>query len=316
MYTLFTTTALLAATATASMQKWDTSCGSKYDRISTETLTMTSADGKFAAGSLVTIDSSGVTNLHGKFMGGSWSVRVYEEGASKPVGDFFGDLSKVLTFPDAKNTSFKIDGLTFALPEQQYSGKFQASFTATDFSHATYFCVDIFYGLDNAATVGAPNLLAAPQLVLPTFAPNQDPYTVTTQPGNFTVSSVQMTTRNGKFEPHYVATVVVKGVCEAEIDAGAVKYQMYETGVTSFIASGNSNYFDCDNKGCDRTKPIALKLTDTSGGFPTDYELTFSFVLPQRHSGGTKEFRLVFWGTDQHHSPYDFSATVTFNSRH
>jgi len=180
MYTLFTTTALLAATATASMQKWDTSCGSKYDRISTETLTMTSADGTFAAGSLVTVDSSGVTNLHGPFMGGSWSVRVYEEGASKPVGDFFGDLSKVLTFPDAKNTSFKIDGLTFALPEQQYSGKFQASFTATDFSHATYFCVNIFYGLDNAATVGAPKLLAAPQLVLPTFAPNQDPYTVST----------------------------------------------------------------------------------------------------------------------------------------
>jgi hypothetical protein len=106
------------------------------------------------------------------------------------------------------------------------------------------------------------------------------------------------------------------GVEGLETFETAVKYQMYETGVTSFIASGNSNYFDCNNKGCDRTKPIALKLTDTSGGFPTDYELTFSFVLPQRHSGGTKEFRLVFWGTDQHHSPYDFSATVTFNSRH
>ena len=29
---------------------------------------------------MATIDTSGVSNLHGPFMGGSWSVRVYEEG--------------------------------------------------------------------------------------------------------------------------------------------------------------------------------------------------------------------------------------------
>jgi len=306
------TLSLLAATTSASMQKWDITCGSKFDRIATQKLSLTTADGKFTPGTMATIDTSGVTNLHGPFLGGSWSIRVYEDGASHPVGDFFGDLSKVLTFPDLKNTTFKIDGVQFALPKKSFSGKFQIAFTATDFQHATYFCVDIYYGLDGE--MDTTSMLAAPEFVMPTFSVNQDPYTVTKQEGNFTISSVQFSTGNGKFNAHETATVVVKGVVEKEIDAGAVKYQIYETGVSSFIASGNSNYFDCNNKGCDRTKPIALKLTDTSGGFPTDYELTFEFTLPARHSD-SKEFRVVLWGEDQDHSPYDMSATITYNLR-
>ena len=237
-------TAALVATASGSMASWDTKCGSKFDRIETQKLTMTTANGKYEPMSMATIDTSGVSNLHGPFMGGSWSVRVYEEGTPHPVGDFTGDLAKVLTFPDSKNTTFKINGVGFKLPASQFTGKFSASFTATDFSHSTYFCVDVIYGLDGVMTEQP-----APLLLLPTFAPNEDPYTVSTVPGNFTVSSVKMATSNGKFNPHEVATVTIKGVAEKEIDAGAIKYQIYETGVTSFIASGNSNYFDCDNKG-------------------------------------------------------------------
>ena len=237
-------TAALVATASGSMASWDTKCGSKFDRIETQKLTMTTANGKYEPMSMATIDTSGVSNLHGPFIGGSWSVRVYEEGTPHPVGDFTGDLAKVLTFPDSKNTTFKINGVGFKLPASQFTGKFSASFTATDFSHSTYFCVDVIYGLDGVMTEQP-----APLLLLPTFAPNEDPYTVSTNPGNFTVSSVKMATHNGRFEPHEVATVTIKGVAEKEIDAGAIKYQIYETGVTSFIASGNSNYFDCDNKG-------------------------------------------------------------------
>lgn len=183
------------------------------------------------------------------------------------------------------------------------------SFTATDFSHATYFCVDVFYLLDSA--VQTMELAMAPPKPKP---PTQDPFTVTSSPGNFTIASVKMSTANGKFAPQSVATVTVKGVTKKQIDAGAVKYQIYETGVTSFISSGNSNYFDCNNKGCDRTKPIALTLTDPSGKFPTDYALTFSFALPKLKSS-SKEFRIVIWGTDQDHQPYDFSATITYHSR-
>ena len=54
------------------------------------------------------------THTPGPTMGGSWSVRVYEEGSAHPVGDYFGDLAKVLSFPDAKNTTFAINGRIFS----------------------------------------------------------------------------------------------------------------------------------------------------------------------------------------------------------
>ena len=94
-------------------------------------------------------------------MGGSWSVRVYETGFAHPVGDFTGDLAKVLSFPDAKNTTFKIEGVTFPLPPNKGQNVFQISFTAQDFSHATYFCLDIYYNLDTGKITTAKNGEAA-----------------------------------------------------------------------------------------------------------------------------------------------------------
>ena len=140
--------ATLGATAPAGMSKWDTACGSRFDRINTKKLTFGTASGKLTAGAEATLDTSGTTNLHGPFMGGSWSVRVYEEGFSHPVGDYTGDLAKVLSFPDARNTTFAINGVGFRLPARAATGKFQASFTAQDFTHAAYFCVDVYYTLD------------------------------------------------------------------------------------------------------------------------------------------------------------------------
>ena len=40
-------TAALVATASGSMASWDTKCGSKFDRIETQKLTMTTANGKY-----------------------------------------------------------------------------------------------------------------------------------------------------------------------------------------------------------------------------------------------------------------------------
>lgn len=309
------TLALLATMAHAGMSKWDTTCGSKFDRIVTQKLTFAGHDaGKLVGGQGVTLDTSGTTNLHGPFSGGSWSVRVYEEGSAHPVGDFFGDLAKVLAFPDKKNTTFDIKGVEFALPKKQFSGKFQASFTAQDFEKSSYFCVDVFYTLD---ADGAPDFsnLNMPELMLPTFAPTEDPYTVSKQEGNFSVATVAMQTRGGHFKRGAVATVTVTGKTHKMLLSGAVSWQLYETGVKSFIASGNSDFFQCDNKGCDLTKPIALKLADTSGKAGSAYTLTFTFTMSKRQPGGSGEFRLVFWGSDQDHFPYDFSATITYNSR-
>jgi len=470
---------LLLTTAAAKMTSWDTSCGSKFDRINTETLSMTSSKGTFEAGDIVTIDTSGTCNLHNTFMGGSWSIRVYEEGFPKPVGDFHGDdLSKVMTFPDAKNTTFRISGVQFPLPTSGATNEFQISFVGRDFEKSTYFCVDIFYNLHtgvvkmmnkeapttmkqeeakevhypvyckangfchvppqptsctddaecrtpwyrssycqsggtchlelppkcktdsdcnpkkvsvllmaalnkqatkknteapllgscktdadcpssyckNDPTKQAPyqchlcgdecceddtdcdgsycindptkmppyfchasssnNLFDAilmPKMLAKTQVSDPDPFTVTTDPGNFTVSKVEMTTKTGQFESGSAATVVVTGVAEKLVTAGAVKYQVYETGVTSFIASGNSNFFQCTNKGCDSSKPIALTLKEPTTS-SSEYTLEFTFVIPKDQSE-SKHYRLVVWAVDQDHQPYDFSATIDFDSR-
>jgi hypothetical protein len=153
MLSTYCIVAAFLATASARMTSWDIGCGSKFDRIDTTSLSMTSEKGTFEAGDTVTIDTSGTCNLHGPFMGGSWSVRVYEEGFAHPVGDFAGDFADVLSFPDAKNTTFKIEGVKFALPKSGGENIFQIAFTAQDFSHATYFCVDIFYNLHTGKVV-------------------------------------------------------------------------------------------------------------------------------------------------------------------
>jgi hypothetical protein len=150
------------------MTSWDTTCGSKYDRIHTEKLTFASKSGELQAGDLITMDTSGSNNLHGPFMGGSWSVRIYETGYSHPVSDFTGDLAKVMSFPDAKTTTFKIDAVQFKLPKIASNGTnvFQVSFTAQDFSHATYFCVNVFYNLDTGAITNTNPMVTSDVSVL------------------------------------------------------------------------------------------------------------------------------------------------------
>merc|ERR1711937_222801 len=106
-----------------------------------------------------------------------------------------------------------------------------------------------------------------------------------------------MQTRDGHFRRGAVATVTVTGQTKKDLLSGAVSWQLYETGVKSFIASGNSDYFQCDNKGCDLTKPIALTLADTSGKAGSAYTLKFTFIMSKRQTGGTGEFRIVFWGS-------------------
>ena len=55
-----------------------------------------------------------------------------------------------------------------------------------------------------------------------------------------------------------LATVTFAGESEKMILAGTLKYQVYETYLPSFIASGNSDYFQCTKKGCNPAAPLAL----------------------------------------------------------
>jgi len=112
--------------------------------------------------------------------------------------------------------------------------------------------------------------------------------------------------------PNEGATFTITGTTAKKILAGTVKYQIYQDGVTSFISSGNSPYFTCDNKGCAPDEPVALKWVDpnkTEGKFV----LHFQAALPPAQPQGQSDFRLVLWGEDQDHEPYDMSATIEYS---
>lgn len=111
------------------------------------------------------------------------------------------------------------------------------------------------------------------------------------------------------WEERSIAHVKVQGAVLKKLTAGTIQYQFYEEGVTAKTGQGSFAYFHCDNKGCDPTQPMALKLS-SPGKVPTNYEANFQVQFPYKKNSGS--MKLVFWGSDQDHYPYDFSATIKF----
>jgi hypothetical protein len=137
-----------------------------------------------------------------------------------------------------------------------------------------------------------------------------DPYTVTSSNGNFTVDSVKMTSYAWHWHSGATATIRFKGQALKKLSAGTFQYQIFEEGVIRKVDQGSSPFFQCNNKGCDVTKPVSLTLEDPQN-VPSDYEATFSFKMPNKQKTG--QMKIVFWGQDQDHFPYDFSTTIQFN---
>ena len=101
--------------------------------------------------------------------------------------------------------------------------------------------------------------------------------------GNFSIVTVSMSPvdSGSDWEENDVAQLTILGTTSKKILAGTFKYQIFETEVKSFIASGDSPYFQCDHKGCDPTKGIALNFkTGTDGAF--DLSMTVSLPQAQR----------------------------------
>jgi hypothetical protein len=92
-------------------------------------------------------------------------------------------------------------------------------------------------------------------------------------------------------------TIELTGTTTKQIVAGVFKYQVYETGVQSFVSSGNIQYFFCTIKGCNTAQPIALTLA--SGSVPTGFTGVIPLTIPQPQKTG--EFSISFWGEDQDH---------------
>lgn len=137
-----------------------------------------------------------------------------------------------------------------------------------------------------------------------------DPFSYTKIPGNLTVETLAIGGCTWKAGTN--ATVTITGVANKQILAGALQYRLYETGAQHFVASGTVNYFVCNNKGCDPSKPIALHLEDPSA-VPTNYSLSFSYTMTNVTEGAEPSFSLYVYGQDQDHFPYDFDVTVAYN---
>ena len=165
----------------------------------------------------------------------------------------------------------------------------------------------------------------APPTPTPTPTPPPAPAPTPGAPGNeckvsdithevgFYVGEITMlpAAKGQKWGPNEVATITVTGSTDNDIEAGTVKWQLYQDGVTQFISSGNRPYFQCTNKGCNNDEAIALKWLNGTKG---KYVIDFNFALPttKLKNETSPTFKLVMWGTDQYHEPYDFSASVSF----
>jgi len=282
------------------------------------TVDMTSSSGHWNPGAIGTVTVTGKTLK--QIVAGTVKYQLYETGVRSFIGSgssaFFDCDNKGcdITKPIALNMSDKTGAagsdytltFNFMFPDKDPSSSsldFSLVFWCEDQDHFPY---DMSASIKYTATPAPLDMLAAP---------TSDPIHVQSQPGNFTISQVTMTSTpfNHWYAGHR-ARVTVSGKTLKAINAGTVKYQVYETGVRSFISSGSSSYFYCDNKGCDLSKPIALNLADKTGKAGSAYTLTFDFFMPSTQST-SKDFILVFWGVDQDHTPYDFSASLQYTVR-
>lgn len=138
--------ALLACASTASAVTphfdWD-SCGTRYDRLKTSSLTFDVTPG-LEAGATGHIHTEGTTDLHVPLEAGAWEIRVYEIGEAHPVYNTFGDLLDALHFTDPKNTTYEMD-VSYTLPAAKHEGNFTVSLMATDQSHGLYNCIELRY---------------------------------------------------------------------------------------------------------------------------------------------------------------------------
>eukprot|EP00567_Pseudictyota_dubia_P006498 CAMPEP_0197439768 /NCGR_PEP_ID=MMETSP1175-20131217/6431_1 /TAXON_ID=1003142 /ORGANISM="Triceratium dubium, Strain CCMP147" /LENGTH=147 /DNA_ID=CAMNT_0042969743 /DNA_START=37 /DNA_END=480 /DNA_ORIENTATION=+ len=137
---------LLSCIACASAYTWD-SCGTRYDRLKTTSLTF-SAEKGVKAGHEATITTKGTTDLHVPLVTGAWQVRIYELGKAKSIDTAVGNLISALHFTDKLNTTFEMS-VGFTLPEPQAQNNFTASLMATDQSKGMYCCLEVMYSYEN-----------------------------------------------------------------------------------------------------------------------------------------------------------------------
>lgn len=279
-----------------------------------DSATLSSASGTWSAGTRATVTMKGsVANL--EILAGTFKYKIYEYGEQYFVDQGFAEyfhcdnkgcdpnqpIALALTDPTDKYSNFTAT-LVFTMPKAQKTGIFTLSFFGTDQNHVPYDC-NVEVGYNFTMGVPQPRALQAPA--------GGAPFSASFVDGAFKISKVTMTGTGNTWSAGEPAAVEIMGTLDdKKILAGTLRYKLYEYEVQYFIASGNEDYFQCNNKGCDPTQPIGLTLADPTS--PTSaFTAKLPITLPKARKSGI--FTLTIWGVDQDHTPYDFSASVGYN---
>mmetsp|Transcript_59692 Transcript_59692/g.144193 ORF Transcript_59692/g.144193 Transcript_59692/m.144193 type:complete len:480 (-) Transcript_59692:454-1893(-) len=293
---------------------WDSEDGA----FTVTSLSLTTKSGNaFGPGEVCTLEFEGEAT--GPILAGTVKYKLYEDGVQHFIdsGNFpyFSCTNKgcdptepvalTLNNPNDHVTPYKVS-VDYTMHKGSATSDFRLVVWGMDQNKFPYdFSITLGYNFTTAAT-GARALAATPYT---------DPFSSHHMDGTFNISSVILSTPSGQWSAGASASAIVSGTVNNKIiEAGTIKYKIYEYGQQHFIAQGFKDYFECDNKGCDPTNPISLTLKDPTDA-NTEFTAQLDFVMPAFVSDGVPPgiFTISFFGTDQDHTPYDFNAEIGYN---
>lgn len=281
----------------------------------------TKDDAAFGAGVDCTVSLTGTVKDASKILAGTLQYKIYESYVQHfvqegNIGYFNCDnkgcdrnspLGLDLQDPDATTSSDFSASLPFTMPVAHKTGQFRMVVWGSNQNHFPYdFSLTLGFNYTHGFTLLDAYLPRTTSTPSTTYSPGKITWAASI--GNMTVTSLDVLVEGGVFKAGELAHLNQTGVLDKALTAGAVQWQIFEQGVRSFIASGNENYFKCNNKGCNIMDPLALTLSKDT--VPTDYQVYLSFAIPTPEATG--EFTMVAWGTDQDHFPYDYSVSIHF----
>lgn len=279
---------------------------------------VTKSGNPFGPGEVCTLSFEG--NATGPILAGTIKYKLYEDGVQHFIDqnnypyfqctnkgcDPTAPIALTLNNPNDATTPYKVK-VDYTMHQGSATKDFRLVVWGMDQNKFPYdFSITIGYNFTSGVATAQRALAAAPMV---------DPFSSHHSDGTFNISDVLLSTPSGHWTPGSSASAVVSGTVNNKIiEAGTIKYKIYEYGEQHFIAQGFKDYFECDNKGCDPTNPISLTLKD-----PTDPNSEFTaqldFVMPAFQTSGVAPgvFTLSFFGTDQDHTPYDFNVEIGYN---
>merc|ERR1719231_1328042 len=264
MKSTFLAFAALAVAASADTFTWSVNNGN----FTTHVVNMATENNKWDAGAVATVTMFGET--HKVIEAGSVKWELYELYQQHKVqtgtADYFNrgpadPAALSLQNPTSSHTSFKLT-VQFVIPAPTVTGNFTLVMSGQDQDHVPLdFSLSINFLGRNYTTGRAVEVEKAVEAVSALQNVRNTPYTWHAENGNFTVDALGLYSTTGDLTPGTSVTTILRGrIATLILTAGTVKYQIWEEYVTQFVDSGNAPYFQCTNKGCVVTAPVATLI--------------------------------------------------------